>query len=56
MEKNDIVRYTGESNSVLETGKEYKVFSVGETGLQLCIPTGFAGVSLNDVILVQIKG
>ena len=55
MEKGDTVLYLGETTSVLDNNKEYKVFSASETGVQLYINTGFAGVSIEDVILVKIK-
>ena len=54
MKKNDIIRYTGKTHSILEYGKEYKVFSASITGLQLYMATGFVGVAIEDCILVQI--
>jgi len=53
MKKGDLVLFTGE-HSILVYGERYEVFSCNETDVQLVMETGFAGVPMSDVILVQI--
>lgn len=47
LRKGSEVQYTDVTTSVLENGKIYEVFSVGENGIQVYIKTGFAGLT-ND--------
>ena len=47
IEQGDKIIYTDNSNSVLNNGQEYTIFSVSETGIQVYIKTGFVGLT-ND--------
>jgi len=53
LKKGDEVQYIGESTNVLENGKIFEVFSVMENGIQVYIPTGFAG--LNNDLFAKIR-
>lgn len=56
MEKGDTVKYIGPKHPVLEQEEDYVVFSCNETDVQVITQTGFAGVPMESVILVKIKG
>ena len=47
--------YTDVSTSLLEQGKEYKVFSVLENGIQIYIPTGFVGLTYDRFEIIKEK-
>jgi len=55
MKEGDIVLYLGK-HPILKESERYQVKSANETDIQLVTETGFAGVPITDVILVQIKG
>ena len=53
MKQGDKVKYTGGKHQVLVTGETYEIYSVGETGIQVYIPTGFAGIQHGTFELIK---
>ena len=54
MKKDDIIRYTGVTNNTLTHGDEYQVYQVFDEGIRVYTKTGYAGITYEDCILVQI--
>ena len=53
MKEGDTIRFTG-IHGILETGKDYKVYSVSEEGVGVYTDIGLIIVSIDDCILVSI--
>jgi hypothetical protein len=53
VEKGQKVKYIGAGNSVLVQNEIYKVYSVSEGGIQVYIPTGFAGMKNKEFTVIN---
>ncbi len=53
VEKGQKVKYLGTGNSVLVTGNTYEVASISEGGIQVYIPTGFAGMKNEEFEVIK---
>ena len=53
MKQGDKVKYTGVKHQILQAGETYEIYSVSETGIQVYIPTGFAGIKHGTFELIK---
>lgn len=54
MKKNELIRYLGKNHQVLKCGGVYKIQKVFENDIIVITNTGFAGIPIEDCILIQI--